>query len=200
MSGKSSKGIEIGKSDSARLRSLKEALNQYVEKILGTWKPSVFAKCFPTLVPENEAILQGLRESLVDNVRRAMYEDLQILIDDHGAQKLNELSEIVKKYSGPRDVQAWRPSGDPLEDIRVHDAKILQHEKKRCLESLSQERQKLVNLLQSVKEGRDECQMRSMEIQKRVSECKEAMDLCDSLPKDYMIVYHEQVALLMKCI
>ncbi|XP_066954694.1 uncharacterized protein [Macrobrachium rosenbergii] len=118
------KGLKIDPSEGTRLRTLKESISNSVEKILGGYKASVYAKCFPSLIPKNEAALETVRVTLVDKIRDAIYEDLQQLIDNSVAEPLEQLRILVKNHSGPKDVQAWRPSGDPVSDIRAHDAKV----------------------------------------------------------------------------
>lgn len=63
--------------------------------------------------------------SVVEAVRNAVYEDLAGIIEEEGiAGPLEELSTLVKNYSGPKYAKAWRPSGDPAADARAHDAKV----------------------------------------------------------------------------
>ncbi|XP_068201590.1 polyamine-modulated factor 1-like [Palaemon carinicauda] len=186
------KGLKVDPAEGSRLRSLKESVNSSVEKILGGHKASVYAKCFPSLIPKNEAVLESVRVSLIDKVRDAIYEDLQHLIDTSVAEPLEELRILVKNHTGPKDVQAWRPSGDPLSDIRAHDAKVLHYEKQRLVETLEQEHKKSEELLMKVKLGREQCHNNSLEIQNRLSVVSEAKDVCSSLSKDYMVSFCEE--------
>lgn len=187
----SERGLRVEAGEGTRLRVLKESLNHAVEKVLGTWKASVFAKCFPSLIPENEAALEAFRVSLTEIVRNAIYEDLKLLIDDDVTNSLEQLGVLVKNYVGPKDVEAWRPSGNPVADVRAHDAKVLQHEKQRLLETLSLEQKKSEEMLHQIKAGREQCHNNSLEIQKRLSVLSEVKDVCDAMPKDYMIAYSE---------
>lgn len=84
-----------------------------------------FFRCFPSLATDNEAVLESIRLSVVEAVRRAIYEDLIGIIEEEGvAEPLEELSALVKNYAGPKYAKAWRPSGDPVADTRAHDAKV----------------------------------------------------------------------------
>lgn len=184
------KELKTGETEGARVRALKEALNHSVEKVLGGWKASLFAKCFPSLATDNEAVLESIRLSVVEAVRRAIYEDLIGIIEEEGvAEPLEELSALVKNYAGPKYAKAWRPSGDPVADSRAHDAKFLQHEKQRLLESLESHRKSSEELLQHVKSGRKKCRENQKEIQSRLSALKELSDVCGRLQKEKRIAF-----------
>ncbi|XP_047494336.1 uncharacterized protein LOC125042621 [Penaeus chinensis] len=184
------KELKTDETEGARVRALKEALNHSVEKILGGWKASLFAKCFPSLSTDNEAVLEAIRVSVVEAVRRAIYEDIGGIIEEEGvAGPLEELSALVKNYAGPKYAKAWRPSGEPVADARAHDAKFLQHEKQRLLESLESHRKGSEELLQRVKSGRKECRENQKEIQSRLSALKELSDVCGRLQKEKRIAF-----------
>ncbi|XP_045584134.1 polyamine-modulated factor 1 [Procambarus clarkii] len=180
-------GLRVEPGEGLRLRALKESLNHIVERLLGGWKPSLFAKCFPTLAKENEAVLEALRASVVAAVHTALFEDLIAIIEEDVAKPLEELSLLVKNHSGPKNVKAWRPSGDPLLDMRAHDAKVLKYEKQRLVETVEASKMTTEGLLQKVESGRKQCHDNQLEIQSRLSPLNELYALSSELPQETMI-------------
>ncbi|XP_071524893.1 uncharacterized protein [Panulirus ornatus] len=185
--------LKIEQGDGARLRALKDAVNHILERLLGGWKASLFVKSFPTFAKQNGPVLEAIRASLVDTVSSALYEDISSIIDEDVAGSLERLGNLVKNYSGPKDVQAWRPSGNPSLDIRAHDAKVLQYEKQRLLESVEAAKKTSDELVQEVETGRKRCHDNHVEIQKRFSALNELVELSRSIPKDKMISFHHHV-------
>lgn len=57
-------------------------------------------------------------------VQETLDEDFAVLLDDDVVKPLEELSSVVKSYSGPKDKAAWRPPGDPACQMRAHDALV----------------------------------------------------------------------------
>lgn len=57
-------------------------------------------------------------------VQETLDEDFAVLLDDDVIRPLEELSSVVKSYSGPKDKAAWRPPGDPACQMRAHDAQV----------------------------------------------------------------------------
>ncbi|XP_042238443.1 uncharacterized protein LOC121876933 isoform X2 [Homarus americanus] len=142
--------------------------------------------CFPTLARENDAIMEAIRVSLVETVRKAIYDDLVAIIDEDVAGPLEELGTLIKNYTGPKDIEAWRPSGDPTKDMMAHDAKVLQHEKQRLLESVGNAKKISEAVLQKVKSGRKKCHNNHVEIQKRLTVLNELETVSRGLSKENM--------------
>lgn len=186
-------GLKIEEGEGARLRALKDAINHTVEKILGSWKPSLFVKCFPLLAKENEECLEAIRVSVVESVRRVIYEDINAIIEEDVAKSLEELGTLVKKYSGPLNRKSWRPSGDPVMDMRAHDAKVLQYEKMRLLKLVQSESKASEHLLKKVEAGRAECHKNHLEIKEHMSVLTKLNALALDLPQEKMMSHTEAV-------
>ncbi|KAK4328944.1 hypothetical protein Pmani_000690 [Petrolisthes manimaculis] len=164
-----------------RVRALKEALDQTTCRVLAAFKPTLFAKCFPTFTKGNEAVVETILGSVVQAIQAALNEDLAVLLDDDVVRPLEELSSVANNYSGPKDKAAWRPPGDPACQMSAHDAQVLQHEKQRLLESVSAARTTSGELLQKVKATHKECQENQKEIHQRMAAISELVDISNTI-------------------
>ena len=84
----------------------------------------VFSRCFPSLAKKNKAVLNELRENIIFAIRGTVLPDLCEVVDEDVKDSLNKLNQLIKQDTNPKNIVAWRPTGNPEEDAKSHDAKV----------------------------------------------------------------------------
>lgn len=54
----------------------------------------------------------------------ALYSDLNDVVEKEVAGHLNNLNQLIKTSSNPHQLKAWRPTGDPSQDIVTQKVKV----------------------------------------------------------------------------
>ncbi|XP_076035853.1 uncharacterized protein LOC143021911 [Oratosquilla oratoria] len=175
-------GLSSGPDEGPRLKGLKLSLNQATEKILGTCKYSTLAKCYPTFAKSNGKALDTIRAGAIEDTRKAIYKDMEVMLEEHVAQPLEELSQITRTYTGPKGCQAWRPPGNAKKTMLAHDIKVLQYEKQKLSEIVESLRKHSEATLKKVKAGREQIQSNSLKIQEYKESLQQVNDVCKTIP------------------
>lgn len=173
--------LESEQSGGGKLQTVKGALHNAITKVLGGWKVSLLATCFPSLAKDNEIYIEAIRANIVEVVQKALLEDFDAIIDEDTAKSLEEYSSVVKNSSGPKGIVAWRPPGDPELHMMAHDAKVLRYERQHILDSLKRAKMSSSKAQAAVEQGYKECQKNQVEIQRHLSIINELLETSEAI-------------------
>ncbi|KAK8388479.1 hypothetical protein O3P69_020460 [Scylla paramamosain] len=178
--------LESEQGGGEKLLVVKGALQNAITRVLGGWKVSLLAACFPSLAQDNKDFIETIRVNIVEVVQKALLEDFDAIIDEDIVKALEEFSTAVKNSSGPKGTVAWRPTGDPELDMMAHDAKILRYEKQHLLESLKRAKLASSKAQEAVEEGYKKCHENQMEIQKNLSVINELLETSQAINEGHI--------------
>lgn len=160
--------------DGRRFRLMKEALDKAVKKITKSASLSVFAKSYPTVSKQNMKALQCIQEQYKKHLKMLINDELEAIFQEELMPEfLLELDSLVDNAARDRSQAAWRPSGQPDEDICRHLCP-LQMKQKEHLEKILASAEKEYNTLKST------CLSSRQSLKVKVEKCeklvKEAQD------------------------
>jgi len=109
--------LRASSEDARRVAVLKGSLRSCVDKLAATWKPSLFARCFPSIEASNPDFLEAVRKRAIEAFRA----DASAQVALEVAALTPDLERLALELSEAGDGAAWRHSGDPRADQRAHD-------------------------------------------------------------------------------
>lgn len=168
-------------SEGEKLQVVRNTLNNAVSKVLGGWRSSLLASCFPSLSKDNKNVIDAMRASMAMAVQKALLEDFAMIVDEDVTKSLNEFNTIIKSCSGPKDSIAWRPPRDPQIHMLAHDAKVLQYEKEHILEALKRVKASSGRAQEAVDRENKECQKRHLEIERNMSVINDLLETSETI-------------------
>lgn len=175
-------GLQTLPSDDPRMENVKRSLQCSLERILATWKLSLFAKSFPTLSSRNEVLVETLRQSILQSTREDLYRGMSELIASELQEPMQQLSALVAECQQPTGVKAWRPTGEPLLDLAAHDAKVLLHERSQLQEAVAKQRRVSIERQELVQSLRYTVLDNDRELKRRLQKLERVRSLCHQLP------------------
>jgi len=116
--------LRASSEDARRVAVLKGSLRSCVDKLAATWKPSLFARCFPSIEASNPDFLEAVRKRAIEAFRV----DASAQVALEVAALTPDLERLALELSEAGDGAAWRHSGDPRADQRAHDMPVLRYE------------------------------------------------------------------------
>ncbi|XP_071793908.1 polyamine-modulated factor 1-like [Asterias amurensis] len=147
---------------------LRDALQKTVKKCLEAGRYSTFARSYSFAHEKRPAALRSIREQFLENLESSVQKELELMIEEEGLVRLfNELDQHIHEAPTQLSQPAWRPSGDPVEDVRSHliqpklrEKERLEHlleqvqqENKRLYQALVPRKQHLLDTKQKINEG-----------------------------------------------
>ncbi|KAG8190840.1 hypothetical protein JTE90_028337 [Oedothorax gibbosus] len=113
---------------------LQNAINRTAKAFLSNLKYSLFKSYYPEIHQNDSTNLKELHRQLKSQLTETIHEEVEELCKEVDLYaSISSLDKLIQNHEGKDDVEAWRPSGNPSEDMRDHLYQMkLKH--KRCLE------------------------------------------------------------------
>jgi len=173
--------LRIESDDKGRIVALKKCLLNAIEKMSEIWKPNYFVKRFPSVAAHKKAdLLEAIRKAVIEKFRLEVSKMLMEEISDELKGPLEDLSVLINECEAPVGSKAWRPSGNPQQDMLPHDMKILQYEKKKVLAALQAERGRVDELRGKVLRARQQLGDNDRKIEGEMLKMEELKKNCDT--------------------
>lgn len=164
---------------------LKLALDRTLEKCVNdSFRESIFKRCFRKVYEYNPDRAKEIRQSIVERLRCCLGQETEKINAKHGImEKLTELDQI-KATNFDQKETAWRPSRNPVEDLRAHVVAEKLHQKEVYKKMLQEEERKLEELKTQSAENEEKLQQKVDCVNKKRQHFTEVAEVCRQFPTD----------------
>ncbi|KAG8196659.1 hypothetical protein JTE90_006569 [Oedothorax gibbosus] len=113
------------------VKTFESAVEKCIEKYFSYIKFSMMQKNFREIYKADSFHLKIFHEQLVSQLKSCFSETVEeVFLETNVIQSLSSLNNIINKTTRNADIVAWRPSGNPNEDIRDHLHQLKLNQKK----------------------------------------------------------------------